>query len=89
MFEYLLSNVNQYNFKVLEMEANDGESEYILIQVSTAPQVSYKDSQDCQHTDDFDVSLVVYDLCRPFKPSDHILHLKYYLILTSKKWVSK
>lgn len=85
LYEYLLSNVNQYNFKVFEMDLWEGESEFILVQVTSTPQVSYKDSQDRHHTDDFDITLVVYNLCTPYHPSDNVLHLKYYLILTSKR----
>ncbi|VEN57127.1 unnamed protein product, partial [Callosobruchus maculatus] len=85
LFDYLLSNIGQYNFKVFEMDVWDGEPEYILVQVTTTPQMSYKDSQDCQHTDDFDITLVVYNLCTPYSPKDNVLHLKYYLILTSKR----
>ncbi|KAL1492858.1 hypothetical protein ABEB36_011037 [Hypothenemus hampei] len=84
LFEYLLSNVGQYGFKVLEMEGG-GTPEFVLVQVSTARQISYKDSQDRQHTDDFNMTLVVYNLCTPYKPTDKVLHLKYYLILTSKR----
>ncbi|CAG9828371.1 unnamed protein product [Diabrotica balteata] len=87
LFEYLLHNVNQYDFKVVEMESHESEPEYILVQVTSAPQVSYKDSQDQQHTDDFDITLIVYNLCAPFSPKDNVLHLKYYLLLTSKREV--
>lgn len=84
LYEYLLSNVAQYNFKVFNMD-HIGDMEYILVQVTSTPQVSYKDSQDRQHTDDFDITLVVYNLCTPYSPQDTVLHLKYYLILTSKR----
>lgn len=85
LYEYLLSNVNQYDFKVLEMDVWEGESEFILVQVTSTPQVSYKDSQDQKHTDDFVITLVVYNLCTPYSPTDNVLHLRYYLILTSKR----
>lgn len=85
LYEYLLSNVSQYNFKVFELDLWEGDSEFILVQVTSTPQVSYKDSQDRHHTDDFDITLVVYNLCTPYHPSDNVLHLKYYLILTSKR----
>lgn len=85
LYDYLLTNVDQYDFKVLNMDKGDGEVEYILVQVTSSPQVSYKDSQDREHTDDFEITLVVYNLCTPFDPTDNILHLKYYLILTSKR----
>ncbi|CAG9855485.1 unnamed protein product [Phyllotreta striolata] len=85
LFDYLLRNVSQYDFKIVQMDVHDGESEFILIQVTSAPQISYKDSQDQQHTDDFDITLVVYNLCTPYSPKDNVLHLKYYLILTSKR----
>ncbi|XP_056646993.1 KICSTOR complex protein SZT2-like isoform X1 [Diorhabda sublineata] len=87
LFDYLLSNVNQYDFQVIQMNSHEGESEYILVQVTSAPQVSYKDSQDQQHTDDFDITLVVHNVCTPFSPKDNVLHLRYYLILTSKREV--
>ncbi|XP_066247487.1 KICSTOR complex protein SZT2-like [Euwallacea similis] len=83
LFDYLLANVSQYGFNVLEME--NGSAEFILVQTSTARQISYKDSQDRQHTDDFDMTLVVYNMCTPYKPTDKVVHLKYYLILTSKR----
>ncbi|KAH0819001.1 hypothetical protein GEV33_003789 [Tenebrio molitor] len=85
LYDYLLTNVDQYDFKVLDMDKGDGEVEYILVQVTSNPQVSYKDSQDREHTDDFEITLVVYNLCLPYSPTDNILHLKYYLILTSKR----
>ncbi|CAH0562057.1 unnamed protein product [Brassicogethes aeneus] len=84
LYDYLLSNIAQYNFKVFEMEANE-DMECILVQVTSTPQVSYKDSQDRHHTDDFDITLVIYNLCTPYSPKDNVLHLKYYLILTSKR----
>ncbi|XP_008200755.1 KICSTOR complex protein SZT2 isoform X3 [Tribolium castaneum] len=85
LYDYLLTNVNQYNFKVLDMDKGDGEIEYILVQVTSNPQVSYKDSHDREHTDEFEITLVVYNLCAPYSPTDNVLHLKYYLILTSKR----
>jgi hypothetical protein len=85
LYDYLLTNVDQYDFKVLDMDKGDGEVEYILVQVTSNPHVSYKDSQDREHTDDFEITLVVYNLCLPYSPTDNILHLKYYLILTSKR----
>lgn len=85
LYDYLLTNVDQYNFKVLDMDKGDGEVEYILVQVTSNPQVSYKDSHDREHTDDFELTLVVYNLCAPYSPTDNILHLKYYLILSSKR----
>ncbi|KAL3289663.1 hypothetical protein HHI36_023071 [Cryptolaemus montrouzieri] len=66
------------------MEKNNGELEEILVQVTSTSQVYYTDSQDCQHTDDFEVTVVVHNLCFPYSPNDNVLHLKYYLILTSK-----
>ncbi|CAH1153732.1 unnamed protein product [Phaedon cochleariae] len=85
LYDYLLSNVSQYDFKVFEMDGHDTESEFILVQVTSTPQVSYKDSQDRHHTDDFDITLVVNNLCTPYSPKDNVLHLRYYLILTSKR----
>ncbi|KAF7281911.1 hypothetical protein GWI33_004033 [Rhynchophorus ferrugineus] len=83
LYDYLRLNVQQYGFKVLETDV--GSSNFILVQVSTARQISYKDSQERKHTDDFDMTLVVYNLCAPYKSTDNVLHLKYYLILTSKR----
>lgn len=85
LYEYLLANVSQYEFKVFEMDVYEGDSEFILVQMTSTPQVSYKDSQDQQHTDDFDITLIVYNLCTPYNPSDKVLHLRYYLILTTKR----
>lgn len=66
------------------MEIENAGSEFILVQLSTASPDPYKSSQDKFHPDDFDMTLVVYNLCSPYKPTDKVLHLKYYLILTSK-----
>lgn len=85
LFDYLLSNVEQYDFKFMEMDLWEGDTEYILVQVTSTPQMAYKDSQDRQQTDDFDITLVVYNLCTPYSPADYVLHLRYYLILTSKR----
>lgn len=60
----------------------NGGSEFILVQLSSP--VSYKSSQDRLHTDDYDMTLIIYNLCSPYKPTDKVLHLKYYIILTSK-----
>lgn len=60
----------------------NGGSEFILVQLSSP--VSYKSSQDRLHSDDFDMTLIIYNLCSPYKPTDKVLHLKYYIILTSK-----
>lgn len=62
----------------------NGGPEFVLVQFSTASPDSYKGSQDKLHTDDFNMTLVVYNLCSPYRPTDKVLHLKYYLILTSK-----
>ena len=45
--------------EVFSMNADDikvnncPESDFVLVQVTNTPQVSYKDSQDRKHTDDF------------------------------------
>ncbi|KAF5294731.1 hypothetical protein FQA39_LY00215 [Lamprigera yunnana] len=87
LYDYLLSNVNQYGMDVFSTKGDDGECrEYVLVQMANTPQMSYKDFQDCQHTDDFDVTLVLSRL-PPEVESNIALHLQYYLILTSRREV--
>lgn len=87
LFDYLLTNVPQYNFEVFDMQRQDmKENEYALVQVTNTHQVSYKDSQDRQHVDDFDMTIIVCNnLCSPCVPRENVLHLKYYLILLSRR----
>lgn len=87
LYNYLLSYIRQYSFKFIGMsDENITEgTEYILVQTTSIPQLSYKDSQDMQHTDDFDVTLIVTNLSTHKDHSQFSLHLKYYLILTSRR----
>lgn len=87
LYNYLLSNVKEYNFNVFNVqeEYRPENSEYILVQVSSTPQISYKDSQDRQHTDDFDVTLIVCNSGDYIESSEFAIDLKYYLILTSRR----
>ncbi|XP_017776135.1 PREDICTED: protein SZT2-like [Nicrophorus vespilloides] len=83
LYTYLLSNVKQYNLSVVSMH-NIGEgTEYVLIQVSNISDVTYRDAQDRQHTDDFDITLIISNISTTYNNSDNVIHLKYYLILTS------
>lgn len=83
LFTYLLSNNLRYGMEVFSMrEDGEEEAEFVLVQVSSTPQMSYRDSQDFQHTDDYDVTLIVSHLPHP---EQHALHLKCYLILTSRR----
>lgn len=63
----------------------ENENEYVLVQVTSTPQVWYKDSQDRQQTDDFDVTLIISNLSKTWQPNENILHLKFYIILTSRR----
>lgn len=84
LYDYLLSNVEQYNMDVFNMQ-RDQDVEYVLVQIASTPKMSYKDAQDCQQTDDFDVTLII---SRPYpcqETSTTVLELKYYLILTSRR----
>lgn len=86
LYDYLLTNVSQYNFDVFIMNIEDPkETEFVLVHVTNTHQVSYKDSQDRQHTDDFDMTVIVCNLCSPYVPRDNVLHLKYYLILIARR----
>lgn len=80
LYSYLLDNIKHYHFNKLKMNHDNETSEYVLVQVSNTPKVSYKDSQDRKHTDDFDVTLII---CNAYESWDNSLHLKYYLILTA------
>lgn len=87
LYKYLIDNVIDYDFTVFKMlhDTKIENSEYILVQVSNTPQVSYKDSQDRQHTDDFVVTLIVSNINNFNEHYDNTIHLKYYLILTSRR----
>ncbi|KAK5639276.1 hypothetical protein RI129_011768 [Pyrocoelia pectoralis] len=88
LYDYLLSNVNQYGMEVFSMQGDDGEcTEYVLVQMGNIPQTSYKDSQDYQRTDEFNVTLIINRAYSEYELSDRILRLKYYLILTSHREV--
>lgn len=90
MYIYLLSNNKYYNMQVLSMRREDSsetENEYVLVQVSSTPQVWYKDSQDQQQTDDFDVTLVISNQSQKWQPNDNTLYLKFYIVLTSRRSV--
>jgi len=46
----------------------------------------YKDSHDVKQTDDFDVTLVVAHAQMEEEPNNpNALHLKYYILLTSRR----
>lgn len=74
--------------QVLSMKREDNpdaENEYVLVQVTSTPQVWYKDSQDQQQTDDFDVTLVISNQSQKWQPNEDTLHLKFYIVLTSRR----
>nr|XP_022914806.1 KICSTOR complex protein SZT2-like isoform X1 [Onthophagus taurus] len=87
LYNFLLAHIKQYQFKHIIMRDNkvSDEVEYILVQTTNTPQLSYKDSQDRQHTDDFDVTSIVTDVSPYDNGKDYCLHMKYYLILTSRR----
>lgn len=88
LYDYLLANINQYNFEVFVMTREDWKpNEYILVQVGNIQQISYKDSQNRQCTDDFNITIIVCNVCPPFASYENVLHLRYYLILTSKTYL--
>lgn len=72
-------------FSMCEDGSNAEEAEFVLVQISSTPQMSYRDSHDCHHTDDFNVTLIVSQLRHPNEPTNQVLYLKCYLILTSKR----
>ncbi|XP_075219216.1 KICSTOR complex protein SZT2-like isoform X2 [Lycorma delicatula] len=87
VYNYLLSNEKDYRMEVYRMvpvmDVSSVESEYVLVQLSQTPHITYKDAHDMKQTDDFDVTLIVShdDNC-----SDQtVLSLKYYLLLTSRR----
>nr|XP_018915153.1 PREDICTED: protein SZT2-like [Bemisia tabaci] len=88
LFNYLLSNEKVYNMKVLCMESLVGfgsgypvESEYVLVQIKSMPFVTYKDKNDIQQTDDFDVTVIITQL-----DSDvSALCLQYFILMTSRR----
>lgn len=82
LYKYILENVQHYNLHKLKVNYEHDPFTYVLVHVFSTPQVSYKDSQDRQHTDDFDVTLIICDAC---EIGENALSLKYFLILTSRR----
>jgi hypothetical protein len=63
------------------------DNEYVLIQMKSTHPVMYKDSHDVKQTDDFDVTLVVaHAQTEEDFGNPNILHLKYYILLTSRRY---
>lgn len=90
LYDYLLSHEKHYHMTTYSMSGeneiiNLAENEYVLVEVTSSPPFSYKDSQDRQHTGDLDITLIVsyYD-GQPKINTENTLYLKYYLILTSR-----
>nr|CAD7456856.1 unnamed protein product [Timema tahoe] len=100
LFNYLLSHEKVYHMEVFRMAPvshdNDmvKDNEYVLVQLDSTPHMTYHDINDMKHTDDFDVTLIVsHDVdsledggdkgCT--KHDQNVLHLKYYIILTSRR----
>jgi hypothetical protein len=56
----------------------------VLVQLESMPHLTYRDVHDMKHTDDFDVTLIVaHDRDDELDQSN--LHIKYYIILTSRR----
>lgn len=58
--------------------------------MDSTPHITYKDAQDRNHTDDFNITLIVsYDSALNDGNDKNVdqcsLHLKYYIILTSRR----
>ena len=69
----------------MDIKLENDENEYIIVQMSNTRQVSFNDSEGREHTDDFDVTVIVTYL----NPIDELLfntiRLKYYVVLTSRR----
>lgn len=89
LYTYLLSNNKQYGMYVLSMNKRDlpeeTDNDYVLVQVTSVPQVMYKDSQDRQQTDDFNITLIVTNLGLTRQLHDNVLRLKFYIVVTSRR----
>lgn len=60
------------------------DNEYVMVQLSQTPHVSYRDAQDVKQTDDFDITLIVWH-DGTMSECSTTLHLNYYIILTSRR----
>jgi hypothetical protein len=61
------------------------ENEYVLVQLESIQHITYRDAHHNKHTDDFDATLIVaHD--RDDESDQSNLHMKYYIILTSRRW---
>nr|CAD7408602.1 unnamed protein product [Timema cristinae] len=98
LFNYLLSHEKVYQMEVFRMAPvshdNDTakDNEYVLVQLDSTPHMTYHDINDMKHTDDFDVTLIVSHDVDSLedggdKHDQNVLHLKYYIILTSRSIV--
>lgn len=86
-----MSNNKRYGMNVFSMKKgnhpNESDNDYVLVQVTSTPQVTYTDSQDLEQTDDFDVTLIITNLGAPALPNERVLRLKFYIIVTSRRFV--
>ncbi|PSN35424.1 hypothetical protein C0J52_13195, partial [Blattella germanica] len=100
LFNYLLCHEKDYGMEVFRMvpvpvavvtdadgveyDVDSDDNEYVLVQLESTPHVTYKDVHDMKHTDDFDATLIVaHD--REDESDLNSLHIKYYIILTSRR----
>ncbi|XP_076055800.1 KICSTOR complex protein SZT2-like isoform X3 [Oratosquilla oratoria] len=94
LYNYLLAREKQYNMKVLRMTpividpTADMYTEFVLVHTETCP-IHYKDANEQKMSDEYDVTLLVsHDASAAAngpESQSHILHLKFYVILTSRR----
>ncbi|XP_063220375.1 KICSTOR complex protein SZT2-like isoform X2 [Bacillus rossius redtenbacheri] len=99
LYNYLLGHGKVYGMDVFRMapvsyDANTApDNEYVLVRLDSTPHVTYRDLDDTKHTDDFDVTVVVFHETESgdegrdasVKDDQNLILLKYYIILTSRR----
>ncbi|XP_037773411.1 KICSTOR complex protein SZT2-like [Penaeus monodon] len=95
LYNYLLAREKQYKMRVLRMTpvildptADMQYTEFVLVHTKTC-RVHYSDANDQRVSDDYDVTLLVsHNATLDAHPSDqqlNVLHLNFYVILTSRR----
>lgn len=77
----ILSNIS-INFSLIFLYFIKQENEHVLIRSKSLSAVCYKDSNDIQQTEDFDIIIIVSHINDNF---DRTVNFQVYILITNKK----
>ncbi|XP_065577404.1 KICSTOR complex protein SZT2-like isoform X3 [Artemia franciscana] len=86
LYDYILDHERNYGFKVLRMSPLDanGETEYILVRTLT--NVAFRSMHEQRNVPDYDATFIVsFSRSEASSRSPHILELKFYVILVTRR----